>query len=389
MTESVIEVGPAGIGGVNDAPPEWVSTALESIDDTFALLDERLVSVPELWQDVMRAVAGGGCETLIAVCPTWWPPSRTHRVHEAAQTVAATVVLRQRTAVLRRSAAVRRAAVVELADDVVVVTPPDVRATVIARQGGATMVADAVASAVGISPVALIDAPAGVADAERTAALIADRLRGNEIQILFADEDAVRCAASRSQRTVEATPGVGIRRRNPRAAAAVVGVASAAAVALGGIAVHSGTNGYSRTTTVLVEGRVGIVVPADWPLRHITSGPGSARLQLTSPSHEGLALHLTQSTADPHDGLTGAASSLRAALDTENDRAFVDFDAAGHRAGRDAVTYREVRPPHAVAWAVLVDGAVRIAIGCQSPVGGEHLVREVCDQAIRSAQAVR
>ncbi|OBA89380.1 type VII secretion-associated protein [Mycolicibacterium elephantis] len=389
MTESVVEVGPAGISGVNDAPPEWIATALECIDDTLALLDERLVSVQELWQDVMRLVAGGGCETLIAVCPTWWPPSRTDRVHEAAQTVATTVVLRQRTAVLRRSAAPRRVAVVELADDFVVVTPPDVRATVIARQGDATMVADAVVSAVGISPVALIDAPTGVADADRTAALIADRLRGNEIEVLFADEYAVRRAASRSPQNVEVTPRVGIRRRNHRAAAAVVGAVSAAAVALGGIAVHSGTNGDSRTTTVLVEGRVGMVVPADWPVRHVTSGPGSARLQLTSPSHEGLALHLTQSTAGPHDGLTGAANSLRAALDTENDGAFVDFNAAGQRAGRDAVTYREVRPAHAVAWAVLVDGAVRIAIGCQSPAGAEHLVREVCDQAIRSAHAVR
>ncbi|MGV0801096.1 type VII secretion-associated protein, partial [Mycolicibacterium elephantis] len=228
-------------------------------------------------------------------------------------------------------------------DDFVVVTPPDVRATVIARQGDATMVADAVVSAVGISPVALIDAPTGVADADRTAALIADRLRGNEIEVLFADEYAVRRAASRSPQNVEVTPRVGIRRRNPRAAA-VVGVASAAAVAIGGIAVHSGTDGDSRTTTVLVEGRVGMVVPADWPVRHVTSGPGSARLQLTSPSHEGLALHLTQSTAGPDDGLTGAANSLRAALDTENDGAFVDFNAAGQRAGRDAVTYREVRP---------------------------------------------
>jgi type VII secretion-associated protein (TIGR03931 family) len=51
------------------------------------------------------------------------------------------------------------------------------------------------------------------------------------------------------------------------------------------------------------------------------------------------------------------------------------------------VTYREVRADRHVAWTVLVDGDVRIAIGCQSPPGREELVQDACEQAIRSAHA--
>jgi len=52
------------------------------------------------------------------------------------------------------------------------------------------------------------------------------------------------------------------------------------------------------------------------------------------------------------------------------------------------VTYREIRQDHHIAWIVLVDGSLRIAVGCQSAPGHEEAVREVCDEAIRSAHAV-
>jgi type VII secretion-associated protein (TIGR03931 family) len=52
------------------------------------------------------------------------------------------------------------------------------------------------------------------------------------------------------------------------------------------------------------------------------------------------------------------------------------------------VTYREVRQDREIAWVVLVDKTVRIAIGCQSPRGHEQLVREACDRAVGSAHAV-
>jgi type VII secretion-associated protein (TIGR03931 family) len=52
------------------------------------------------------------------------------------------------------------------------------------------------------------------------------------------------------------------------------------------------------------------------------------------------------------------------------------------------VTYREVRASHQVRWTVLLDGAVRISVGCQSRPGGEDAVRDVCEQAVRSAHAI-
>ncbi|HEX2213764.1 MAG TPA: type VII secretion-associated protein, partial [Mycobacterium sp.] len=114
---------------------------------------------------------------------------------------------------------------------------------------------------------------------------------------------------------------------------------------------------------------------------------GSARLQLVSPSQREVALHVTQSAGTPDQDFA-TAESLRAALSNEPDGVFVDFNASDVRAGRPAVTYREIRPHRHVAWAVLVDGGVRIAIGCQSAPARGDLVRDVCDRAIRSAHAV-
>jgi type VII secretion-associated protein (TIGR03931 family) len=42
-----------------------------------------------------------------------------------------------------------------------------------------------------------------------------------------------------------------------------------------------------------------------------------------------------------------------------------------------------------VRWTVVVDGPVRISIGCQSRPGGEDKVRDVCEQAVRSAHTIR
>jgi type VII secretion-associated protein (TIGR03931 family) len=101
-----------------------------------------------------------------------------------------------------------------------------------------------------------------------------------------------------------------------------------------------------------------------------------------------VALHITQSVVSQPSNLAMTADSLLTALADAADGAFVDFNPSDRREGRDAVTYREVRPERNVAWTVLVDGTVRIAVGCQSVPGREHLVREACDRAIRSARAV-
>ena len=140
--------------------------------------------------------------------------------------------------------------------------------------------------------------------------------------------------------------------------------------------------------TLLVEGRVGVMVPAQWVVQRVTSGPGSARVQVVSPTDADIAVHVTQSSLPPHQSHEQVAESLRSALRDEPDGVFVDFNPSDRRADQPVVTYREIRADHHITWVVLVDESLRIAIGCQSAPGQEEAVREVCDQAIRSAHAV-
>ena len=145
---------------------------------------------------------------------------------------------------------------------------------------------------------------------------------------------------------------------------------------------------HKTPTTYLVEGRVALTVPANWPTERVVGGPGSARVQVTSPSDPEVALHVTQSPV-AGETLSGTAERLKRAIDAEPAGVFVDFNPDGTSAGRPAVTYREVRAGHQVWWTVLLDGVVRISVGCQSRPGGEDAVRDVCEQAVRSAHAVQ
>jgi type VII secretion-associated protein (TIGR03931 family) len=100
-----------------------------------------------------------------------------------------------------------------------------------------------------------------------------------------------------------------------------------------------------------------------------------------------VALHVTQS-AVADETLGDAAERLKRAIEAEPAGVFVDFNPAGVSAGRPAVTYREIRATHHVRWTVLLDGAVRISVGCQSRPGREDVLRDVCEQAVRSAHTV-
>ena len=131
-------------------------------------------------------------------------------------------------------------------------------------------------------------------------------------------------------------------------------------------------------TTYVVEGHVALKVPAQWPMRRVVTGPGSARLQITSPSDPEVALHVTQSrVALP--SLDATAEFLKSAIDATPAGVFVDFN-RGRTCGRPAVTYREVRSGHDIRWTVWVDKAVRISIGCQSRQGHDDAV----DQRMRA-----
>ncbi len=143
----------------------------------------------------------------------------------------------------------------------------------------------------------------------------------------------------------------------------------------------------AEPTTVLVEGDVALTIPASWLTQRVIAGPGSARVQVTSPSDPEAALLVTQ-TPIPGETLAGAADRLRQAINAEPAGIFVDFNPSGVSAGRPAVTYREVRAAHDVRWTVLLDGSVRISIGCQSRPAAQDAVRDACEQAVRTAHAV-
>jgi type VII secretion-associated protein (TIGR03931 family) len=145
--------------------------------------------------------------------------------------------------------------------------------------------------------------------------------------------------------------------------------------------------GDGMSTTFVVEGHVALEVPAQWPIRRVVAGPGSARLQITSPSDPEVALHVTQSRVALAT-LSATAEFLKSAIDEAPAGVFVDFNPAGHTVGRPAVTYREIRSGHDIRWTVLVDKAVRISIGCQSRHGHDVAVDQECELAVRSARAL-
>ncbi|SEH92673.1 type VII secretion-associated protein, Rv3446c family, C-terminal domain-containing protein [Mycolicibacterium rutilum] len=374
MNPIVVEVGPEDIRGPEPAAPELISTALDCIDDDLALLDERAVPVQDIWVDVLRAVSAGA-DAIVLICPSWWSDTRIDRI------LAAVTVLTTEVDIIRRAECFDELSgpVVEVSPDLVVVTS-DARTVVHPVADDVTDVARRVAAAVaGRGPVT-IDRPAG--PRTRIAAdCIAEHLRASGVAVRSVDEGVVqRYAAGRFAPTAVVPQRAG---RRPRAAV-LAGVGVTVAVCAGFGLRGPVDEPPDRAARLLVEGRIGVLVPADWPVRRITSGPGSARLQAISPSGGDVALHLTQSVGPD---LAQTAEALSAALAYEPDGVFVDFTPADTRAGRPAVTYREMRAGRQVAWTVLVESGVRIAIGCQSAPGREADVRDACEQAIRSARA--
>jgi type VII secretion-associated protein (TIGR03931 family) len=394
VNEVVIEVGPATIRGPTDVRPEWVSTALDCIDDEIALLDDRPVSVQDVWDDIMSAVVGTCVDTAVVICPAWWSSARIDRVRQAAHIAATEVVVVERIVLLREGVSAETS-IVEITSHFAVVSVLGTVAAVIPLGAESVSDAEAVTVAIGAPAGVLVDAPPTVLGAEFLASKIADRLRAIGVRVRIADDDWVKRAVA-TKRSVCHVPSEDAARgsrvfRDRKALAALSGILLVAVLCGGFMAAHDSSSDSAvrdMPMTLLVEGRIGVMVPATWTARRITSGPGSARVQVVSPVDADVALHITQSVVSQPSSLAMTADSLLTALADAADGAFVEFNPSDRRADRDAVTYREVRPERNVAWTVLVDGAVRIAVGCQSVPGREHLVREACDRAIRSAHAV-
>jgi len=375
VSGAVVVVGPKAIVGPGAVNFDAATIALESLDDVLALVDDRVLSVDDLWRDVLESAVDGPCEEVALICPSWWGSSRIARVATAARHCCDHVVVHLRSEVLDAAAAV-----VELGPELVVVHA-DGRRHVMTRGSHSAGVVDAVVACVDGLAEVIVDVPSGTT---LLGANLARALRLRGVEVTTEDDrtlaDAVR--GSPGSETVTA----GRWRPTPR----TVGVA-AAILTVGGLTVAGiglgGRNADSTDVAWLVEGRVAVEVPAGWAVERITAGPGSARVQVVSPTGRSEAIQVTQSRVSDAESLESTAEALTSALADQPAGVFVDFSAAGERANRSAVTYREVRSDRRVDWTVLLDGGVRIAIGCQGPVTGSG-PQAACDRAIRTAHAV-
>lgn len=364
---AVLEIGPVTVRRLDGPGAEPVdrgaaTAALDGIDDPVVLVGDRIVAIGELWCDLLRSLTGPRCDRVTLIHPSWWPRRRVN------------VVIRAARSVCDRVAAVPRRDLLGERTAVVVETGVDARSDVIAvTTSSSTAVRPRcdIDGAVGVavqwardSPV-FLDVPHddAVGDAVRNA------FEGSGIPTV--DVPDVRPPASRRRHRLQW--GVGL----------AAGVLISTLTWLG---IPDTPLPESRWNSVL-EGRVGVEVPAGWNVQRVTGGPGSRRVQVTSPTDSDIALHITQTYA-PGGSLDDAAAMLQSAIADQVRGVFVDFQSHGRAAGRSAVTYREMRTGRVVEWSVLQSGATRISIGCQSAPGREEAVRPVCDQAVRTAREV-
>jgi len=404
VTAHVIEVGPNVIrrlccGGGTVVDREAETAALEGVDDPVTLVDSRPVAVESLWRTVLESLGCGGSDRAIVIYPSWWAPARVNVVTAAAQVLGGEVVMRSRPWLLRQVSAPEArdtTLVVEIADGLVVITGATVAAET--RRRRRPDLADAVARSIhtmasGITETVVIDAPRSVHGAGALAETIATALRdcGDMTAMAVDDVGMKKLAAeiiSDEVHTLDADSSAAEKdphRRWTLVRAALLIGALLGAMALIHHPVPQAGNGVP--TTFLVEGHVALQVPAQWPVRRVVAGPGSARLQITSPSDPEVALHVTQSRVASAT-LAASADFLKSAIDAAPAGEFVDFDPVGHTAGRSAVTYREVRSGHDIGWTVWVDKDIRISVGCQSRHGHEDAVSQECELAVRSARAI-
>ncbi|HEY7051964.1 MAG TPA: type VII secretion-associated protein [Mycobacterium sp.] len=391
-----VVVGPGGVrsSALQSDLSNWAATALAAIDDEFALMDEHPVAVTALWRELFASFLGD--EPLLLVCPSWWSERRVATVTDAARATAGKVAVRRRAEALAAEGGRPRAVVVEIAASFVAITrmPGAIFDATVRRQDDPASVADDVArqvvSVAGDSVV--VDCADGVDGAAELAGMLAERLRAPGLRVTIVDDGRLSQASEppepgerRSARVEFGTAAAGpqIRRRT----AAVAGAAATVVLAAVVVAASDPTARAPRTT-LLVEGRIAVEVPASWSARRVTGGPGSVRLQVISPTDPQAALHVTQSSVSDTETLDDTADTLRRALADEPPGVFVDFNPDDRRGDREAVTYREIRTGHDIRWAVLLDKGLRISIGCQSARGTEDTVASICERAIASARQV-
>ncbi|WP_167105811.1 type VII secretion-associated protein [Mycobacterium sp. DL592] len=380
---TVLEVGPATVrqlpprdGAALD--PEMVACALAGIDDTTVLLHERPVAVAALWRHVLSSTAGTRPASLTLVHPTWWPSGRVARIREWAALVTGDVQTVTRSALLGRHQVDAVEVVIEIGADMVAVCRDTSAPEVL---DGPADVAAVVATVGAIGTPVIVDAPVGQPHSLELASLILKELRRNSISARVVRIEDTLASAAQQPRGPVIVPA---SRLPAWAAAATVAIVIGA---VGVIAARPTEPATADRMATLVEGRVVVRVPPDWQLTRITAGPGSRRVQLTSPVNPADALHITQSY-DPEQTYDAVARSVEHAMSRESPGVFVDFDPDGRTADRRVVSYREARIGREVRWFVVLDGSTRISIGCQSAVGRPETVDSVCEAAVGSAREI-
>jgi type VII secretion-associated protein (TIGR03931 family) len=234
----------------------------------------------------------------------------------------------------------------------------------------------------------VIQVPDGVPGCAAMAAQLARELGGRGLRVDLVDDDALRrtvVAARRAQMIETDSPRARFAKGPPRTAV-LVGALSSLAALLVAAALDPDASGGDDTAW-LVEGRVAVEVPAHWAVERLTSGPGSARVQVISPSDALMAVQFTQARVRGEETLGDTAAVLKSAFDAAPRGAFVDFEPAAERTGRSVVSYREQRTALAVDWVVWIDRGVRIAVGCQHALD-RHDPAPACERAVQSAHTV-
>lgn len=376
MTATVLVVGPGTVSGPHPVPDELVCAAIDAIDEEYTLLRERPVDVDELWASIITRAVGDPAPGLALVCPGWWSDARVARIRAAAGDLRSPTVLRRHE--VRPSAAGCR---LEIAPDFVLCRMAGGPVTATPRLGEPTEVTAALVRGVPSGAPVLIDAPVGVPGAAELAAMIAGRLRGRGHEIEVFDDRAVAAVSHLSVADHGAPAATRpARHRKPWALTAGALLATTVLLTAGWLARPG-----DEPMALITEGRVTVRLPAGWEVRRITDGAGSPRLQAFSPDDRVAAILLAQSPAGPD--LAGSAVVLKSALELQPAGVFTDFRADDRRGDRDVVSYTEIRDGREIAWAVFIDGRVRIAIGCQQPTPNHGAIREHCDEAIRSAHS--
>lgn len=401
----VVEVGPAVVRAVDRCAPTDVriadadlSTAvLAGLDDPYVLVGDRAHPTADVWAEIWDSLLGGsGCDDVELIVPSVWHP---HRVDAVRLTLGQVehVEVRRRWSVVVTSTRTRDrpAVVVEIGERLIGVTLAPGSAThpapptaALSRAGALDDVVARVCAEVTSANAGdvLLDCPDGIAGSHELGRRITDALKPiRELRVMTIEGDRLLAQSTGPSgaplRPAPRTPG----RKGRALIWSWAAVAAAASVVLiqAGTATAPGVE--QHPIAVVVEGAVTVNVPALWPVERVTEGSGSARLQINSPSDRHAALHITQSRMPPGETLAAAAETLRRAVAAEKPGVFVDFNPDDVRVGRRAITYREVRDAYDIRWSVLLDGSVRISIGCQSGRGGESQISSACDEAVRSA----